>query len=90
MDVDGFWMLIEASARDSVTRDDRESFLRYRLSRVARSHLLDFVAHLSATREPANTFRLWRACGVPPQGSGAGLGRCRAAGLVAWWFKRSR
>jgi hypothetical protein len=61
VDVDGFWTLIEASARDTVTRSEREAFLCHRLSRVARSDLLDFVAHLSATREPANTFRLWRA-----------------------------
>lgn len=30
------------------------------------------------------------ACGVPRQGEGAGLGRCRGAGSVVWWFKRSR
>jgi hypothetical protein len=64
VDVDGFWTLIEASGRDAVTQDGREAFLRHRLSRVARSHLLDFVQHLSATREPANTFRLWRAADI--------------------------
>lgn len=28
------------------------------------AHLLDFVQHLSATREPANTYRLWRAADI--------------------------
>jgi hypothetical protein len=31
----------------------------------SRAHLLDFVQLLSATREPANTFRLW--CAAAPE-----------------------
>jgi hypothetical protein len=59
--VDEFWFLIEASGDAGVEKAEREAFLRERLWRAPRSHLLDFVQHLSATREPANTYRLWHA-----------------------------
>ncbi len=62
--VDEFWSLIEASRRAGPTQDQREAFLCKRLWHAPRSHLLDFVQHLSATREPANTYRLWRAADV--------------------------
>ncbi|MEV6602441.1 DUF4240 domain-containing protein [Actinoplanes sp. NPDC051346] len=64
MDVDEFWFLIEASGDARIERVEREAFLRERLWRAPRSHLLDFVQHLSATREPANTYRLWHAAEV--------------------------
>ncbi len=64
MNVDEFWNLIEASRRAGSKRDEREAFLHERLWRAPRPHLLDFVQHLSATREPANTYRLWRAAGI--------------------------
>jgi hypothetical protein len=64
MDVDDFWTFIEASQRVGPARPEREAFLHDRLRRVARVHLLDFVQHLSATREPANTYRLWRAADI--------------------------
>jgi hypothetical protein len=55
---------MEASRRASSVKDEREAFLRARLWRAPRSHLLDFVQLLSATREPANTYRLWRAVDI--------------------------
>ena len=61
---DEFWYLIEASRRAESARDRREEFLRQRLWRAPRRHLLDFVQLLSATREPANTYRLWRAADI--------------------------
>jgi hypothetical protein len=64
VNVDEFWFLIETSRRAGQTRDEREALLRERLWRAPRSHLLDFVQHLSATREPANTYRLWCAAAV--------------------------
>lgn len=39
-----------------------------RLGRISRSHLLDFVQLLSATRESANTYRLWRAADIMMDG----------------------
>ncbi|SBT40772.1 DUF4240 domain-containing protein [Micromonospora auratinigra] len=64
MNVDEFWALVEASACPGATRRDRERFLGDRLRQADRSDLLDFVQHLSATREPANTFRLWHAADI--------------------------
>jgi Protein of unknown function (DUF4240) len=62
--VDEFWTFIEASGRAGETMQEREAFLGQRLRRVGRGHVLDFVQHLAATREPANTFRLWRAAEI--------------------------
>jgi hypothetical protein len=59
--VDEFWYLIDNMRRAGSTPTQREVFLAERLWRAPRPHLLDFVQHLSATREPANTYRLWRA-----------------------------
>ncbi len=64
MNVDEFWAFVEASRRAGPGHVEREAFLGERLRRVPRVHLLDFVQHLSATREPANTYRLWRAADV--------------------------
>jgi len=68
VDVDDFWTFIELSHRAGPTPDDREAFLAHRLSRISRSEVLDFVQHLSATREPANTYRLWRAADILLEG----------------------
>jgi hypothetical protein len=68
VDVDDFWIFIELSHRAGPKPADREAFLAHRLSRISRSHMLDFVQHLSATREPANTYRLWRAADILMQG----------------------
>lgn len=64
MDVDDFWTFIEASGRAASKLREREAFLSERLGRLARAHVLDFAQHLSATREPANTYRLWRAADI--------------------------
>ncbi|MFK3979056.1 DUF4240 domain-containing protein [Micromonospora sp. NPDC050397] len=64
MNVDEFWFLLEASRSAGAKRKEREAFLRQRLWRAPRPHLLDFVQHLSGTREPANTYRLWRAADI--------------------------
>jgi len=59
-----FWHLVEASTRAGLLPDQRETFLRERLWRAPRRHLLDFVQLLSTTREPANSYRLWRAADI--------------------------
>lgn len=61
MDVDEFWALVEASGRAGTGRAEREAFLSERLLPMPREDLLDFEQHLVATREPANTWRLWGA-----------------------------
>jgi len=68
VDVDDFWTFIELSHRSGPKRADREAYLAHRLSRIPRSDLLDFVQHLSATREPANAHRLWRAADILMEG----------------------
>jgi hypothetical protein len=74
VDVDDFSTFIELSHRAGPKPGDREAFLAHRLSRISRSHVLDFVQHLSATREPANTHRLWRAADVLLEGRCSGDG----------------
>lgn len=64
VDVDDFWTFIELSRQAGPTKHERETFLAERLGRISRRHLLDFVQHLSATREPTNTYRLWRAADI--------------------------
>ncbi|MBM2614597.1 DUF4240 domain-containing protein [Actinoplanes sp. LDG1-06] len=64
MNVDDFWTFLEASGRDGGGQEPREAFLSHRLGRIPREHVLDFAQHLSATREPANTYRLWRAADI--------------------------
>ncbi|UAB99605.1 DUF4240 domain-containing protein [Dactylosporangium vinaceum] len=64
MDVDDFWTLIELSRAAGPSQRERETFLSERLGRISRRHLFDFVQHLSATREPANTYRLWQAADI--------------------------
>ncbi|MEV6635831.1 DUF4240 domain-containing protein [Actinoplanes sp. NPDC051470] len=59
---------IELSHRAGPQPGDREAFLAQRLSRISRSDLLDFVQHLSGTREPANTYRLWRSADILMEG----------------------
>jgi hypothetical protein len=54
VDVDDFWTFIELSRHTGPTQRERETFLSERLGRISRRHLLDFVQHLFATREPAN------------------------------------
>ncbi|WP_184956716.1 DUF4240 domain-containing protein [Paractinoplanes abujensis] len=38
--------------------------MEHRLARIAREHVFDFAQHLAATREPANTYRLWTAADI--------------------------
>jgi hypothetical protein len=64
VDADDFWTFVDRSRKAGTTQREREEFLAHRLGRIPRSHLLDFVQHLSATREPANTYRLWRAADI--------------------------
>ncbi|GAA4252400.1 DUF4240 domain-containing protein [Dactylosporangium darangshiense] len=64
MNVDEFWALVERSATAGPSRDAREDFLTRRLTRAPRAELLDWVQRLAATREPANTYRLWRAAEI--------------------------
>jgi hypothetical protein len=68
VDVDDFWTFVELSHRAGPKPGDREAFLGHRLGRISRDHVLDFVQHLSATREAANTYRLWRAADIIMEG----------------------
>jgi hypothetical protein len=64
VDLDEFWALIERDRQAGPSQHEREEFLKQRLWRAPRHHLLDFVQILSAMREPANTYRLWRAAEI--------------------------
>jgi hypothetical protein len=64
VDVDQFWAVVEATGAAGATQSEREDHLREQLRLAPRADLLDFVQQLSATREPANTYRLWRAADI--------------------------
>jgi len=69
MDQDEFWTLIDQARQAGPTRREREEFLQRRLRPTLRADLLDFVQFLSGTREPANTYRLWRAADIMLDGA---------------------
>ena len=61
MDVDEFWLFLERSARESDSPRERTGWLEDKLSRVPRTHIVDFQAHLDAARRPIDTYATWGA-----------------------------
>jgi uncharacterized protein DUF4240 len=57
VDLDGFWELIERSART----DDRAGWLTKKLARLPRAEIEDFQIHLDAVRDRVDTWRHWGA-----------------------------
>lgn len=61
MDVDEFWFFLERSAREAESQRERTGWLEYRLSRVSRTHIVDFQSHLNVARRPIDTYAMWGA-----------------------------
>lgn len=61
MDIDGFWIFLERSARETTGPQQRIRWLEHRLSRVSRTHIADFQVHLDTTRRPIDTYAMWGA-----------------------------
>jgi hypothetical protein len=59
--MDGFWQLIERSARETTTQDERTRWLEAKLARLTRRHILDFQVCLDECRLRLDTVELWRA-----------------------------
>jgi len=64
MDIDGFWLFLERSARETTGPRQRIRWLEHRLSRVSRTHIVDFQVHLDATRRPIDTHAMWGAANL--------------------------
>jgi hypothetical protein len=61
MDVEDFWLFLERSGRQTSGLVERSQWLEHRLSRVSRTHILDFQIHLDAARRPIDTYAMWGA-----------------------------
>ena len=61
VDVDGFWLLLERSARETTGPQQRLRWLEHRLSRVSPAHIVDFQVHLDTARRPIDTYAMWGA-----------------------------
>lgn len=64
VDIDGFWLFLERSARETTGPQQRIQWLEHRLSRVSRTHVVDFQVHLEATRRPIDTYAMWGAANL--------------------------
>ena len=61
MDIDGFWLLLERSARETTGPRQRIQWLEHRLSHVSRTDIVDFQVHLDTARRPIDTYAMWGA-----------------------------
>jgi hypothetical protein len=61
MDIEGFWLFLERSARETTDPEQRTRWLEYRLRRIARDHVVDFQIHLDTARRPIDTYAMWGA-----------------------------
>src|SRR5262245_19737529 len=61
MEIEEFWLLLERSAQETTSRQERTGWLEYRLSRISRSDILDFQLHLDGARRPIDTYAMWGA-----------------------------
>jgi hypothetical protein len=68
MDIDGFWLLLERSARDTTDQRQRIGWLEDRLSHVSRADIVDFQVHLDTTRRPIDTYTMWGAASLITDG----------------------
>lgn len=61
MDLDGFWDLIERSAREERDLEERAEWLTGRLAGLPLEEIIGFRKHLDALHERADTWHLWGA-----------------------------
>ncbi|GAA4509256.1 DUF4240 domain-containing protein [Actinoallomurus oryzae] len=61
MDIEEFWRFLERSGRETTDRDQRTRWLEYRLSRIPRTHIVDFQIQLDTARRPLDTHAMWGA-----------------------------
>lgn len=61
VDIEEFWLFLERSAQETTDLEQRTEWLEHRLSRIARTHILDFQIHLDAARHPIDTYTMWGA-----------------------------
>src|SRR5262245_38776054 len=64
MDVGGFWLFLERSARETTSPRQRIRWLQHRLSRVSQAHIEDFQVHLDTARDPIDTYAMWGAASL--------------------------
>lgn len=64
MDIDGFWIFLERSARETTNPQERIQWLEYRLSRISRTHVEDFQVNLNIARRPIDTYAMWGAANL--------------------------
>ncbi|WP_062349119.1 DUF4240 domain-containing protein [Herbidospora yilanensis] len=62
MDVNGFWDLIELSARESTTRAERLRLLEDRLSALPVEEMVDFTCWWIAMADRACSYDMWATC----------------------------
>jgi hypothetical protein len=61
MDIEGFWLLLERSARETTGPRQRTLWLEQRLSYASRTDIVDFHVHLDTARRPIDTYAMWGA-----------------------------
>src|SRR5260370_20632764 len=59
MDIDGFWIFLERSARETTSPHQRIQWLEHPISPASRTHVEDFQAHLSPVLRQIDTHALW-------------------------------
>lgn len=79
MEIDGFWLLLEHSARETTDPRQRIRWLEHRLSRASRTDIVDFQVHLDTARRPIDTYAMWGADSLIMDGL------CSADGF--WYFQ---
>jgi hypothetical protein len=78
MDIDGFWRLIERSARERDSPEEREGWLVEVLRRLDREHIEDFEFRLQECRDRVDNAAVWAAADVVYDG-------CSTDGF--WYFQ---
>jgi hypothetical protein len=79
MEIDGFWLLLEHSARETTDPRQRIRWLEHRLSNASRTDVVDFQVHLDTARRPIDTYAMWGADSLIMDGL------CSADGF--WYFQ---
>lgn len=79
MEIDGFWLLLEHSARETTDPRQRIRWLEHRLRRASRTDIVDFQVHLDTARRPIDTYAMWGADSLIMDGL------CSADGF--WYFQ---
>ena len=64
MDIDGFWLLLERSARETTGPRQRIRWLEHQLSHFSRTDIVDFHVHLDTARQPIDTYAMWGAASL--------------------------